>query len=398
MHAKEAAAARTGWGRLVGLALGLALVVGVVLLAFSWPAVTAEPRDLPIGIVGDDEQVDRASDAIGEGSDGAVALERFDDREKAVDAIETRQVYGAVVFGAAPTDPPEVLTARAASGQVAQLLAGLASELQSQIDAGIREQVEAGVAAAQESAAAQMQQALQAARSGQAPQLPPTGGDSTFSIPVVTVEVTDIVPLSDGDPNGAGLTASAFPLVLGGMLGGVVITLAVSGPGRRRAVAVLLYSASAGVVLAGILQGMYGALQGNYWLNAAAMALAITAISGTITGLRAVLGRVGTALAAAFMILVANPLSAATVPVEFIAAPWGAAGQWMPPGAAATLLRDLSYFPNADAVLPWTVLAVWAIVGLGLTLITRRTAVPARGSTSNATEVVSEGWHTQSSA
>ncbi|MDP3208435.1 MAG: hypothetical protein Q8M65_04735, partial [Rhodoglobus sp.] len=73
-------------------------------------------------------------------------------------------------------------------------------------------------------------------------------------------------------------------------------------------------------------------------------------------------------LGALLFLLFANPLSAAAQPVEFLAAPWGAIGQWFPPGAAVTLLRDLSYFPRADTMLPWLVLGGWAVLGLVLSL------------------------------
>ena len=56
-------------------------------------------------------------------------------------------------------------------------------------------------------------------------------------------------------------------------------------------------------------------------------------------------------------------------PVEFLTAPWGAIGQWFPPGAAATLLRELSYFPRADTLFPWLVLAGWAVLGLLLSTL-----------------------------
>ena len=65
----------------------------------------------------------------------------------------------------------------------------------------------------------------------------------------------------------------------------------------------------------------------------------------------------------------ANPISAAAIPVEFLPEPWGAIGQWFPPGAAATLLRDLSYFPAADTTFPWLVLAGWAAGGILLSLL-----------------------------
>lgn len=382
-HAADHAAgddAPTPWWRLTIIAIGVSLIVGVVLPAFSWPAVSADPHDLPIGVVATDEQLDLLTESIDEQSDGAIALVEYDDRDAAVTAIEQREVYGAVVLPAAQGDAPEVLTASAASTAVAQLLGGLAQEQQAQIDAQIRTTVEENLSAMQQSVAEQIQAIVQAVMSGQTPQLPEQGAEP-ISIPVVTVEVTDVVPLSDSDPRGAGLAAAMFPMVIGGVIGGVVLSIAVRGGGLRRVVGVLIYAPVAGLVLAGILQGMYGALQGDYWLNAAAIALAIAAISGTITGLAGLLGPIGVGLGAAFMMLVANPLSAATVPVEFIASPWGAFGQWLPPGAAATLLRDVSYFPAADASFPWLVLTGWAIVGLALTLVDLPARRIARGET-----------------
>ena len=108
------------------IAVVLSLVVGVVLLAFAWPAVTAEPRDLPVGLVGTGEQADGIADAVAEQAEGAIALIRYDDRDAAVAAIERREAYGAIVLGTQPTDAPEVLIATAASPQAAQLMDGLA--------------------------------------------------------------------------------------------------------------------------------------------------------------------------------------------------------------------------------------------------------------------------------
>lgn len=363
------AAATTPWPRVPLIAAVLSLVVGVVLLAFAWPAVTASPKDLPVGIVGTDAQVTQVGDAVQERADGAIALTRYDDRDAAVRAIEQREAYGAIVLGASPTDAPEVLKATAANAQVAQLMDGLAQQLQTQVDAQIRTAVETNVRAAQEQAAAAMQAALQAVLQGQAPTLPDAGAGGEFAVPTVTVVVTDIAPFAETDPRGAGLTAALFPIVLGGMIGGIGLTLLVKGGGGRRVVGVVVYAALAGLVLAGILQGLFGALQGSYLVNSAALALAIAAVASTITGLAGLFGPAGVGVGAALTILVFNPISAATVPVEFIAAPWGAIGQWLPPGAAATLIRDLSYFPQADVTGPWLLLSVWTLTGLGLTLL-----------------------------
>ncbi|WP_438856439.1 ABC transporter permease [Agromyces sp. M3QZ16-3] len=354
---------RTPIGRAVGIGAVLSLVVGVILLAFAWPSVTAEPKDLPVGIVGPDASVTQVEERVADEAEGAVALERYDDRDAAVAAIEQREVYGAIVLGDQPTDAPEVLTATAASPVVAQLLNGLATQLQAGIDAQVQAALPAQL---QQVVQAAVQAAMQAAATGQ-----PVDGSAATSLPElpqVTVTVTDIVPLADSDPRGTGLAAAMFPLVIGGMLGGIAISLTVIGA-MRRVVAVVAYSVAGGLVLTGILQGWFGALQGEYWLNASAIALAMAAIAAPITGLVALIGRAGIAVGAVLFVLVGNPLSAAAVPVEFLLAPWGAIGQWMPPGAAGTLLRDLSYFPDAPTAFPWLVLATWAAVGILLSLI-----------------------------
>lgn len=363
----------TPWVRVPIIAVALSIVVGVILLAFAWPAVTADPKDIPVGIVGTDTQVDQVTDAVDEKADGAVKLDRYDDRDAAVTAIKERKIYGAIVLGATQTDAPEVLTATAANAQVAQILNGIATQLQTEIDAQLRTAIETQLNATQASMAekvkAAIQAAVKAALAGQQPQLPDFGSSTPITLPSVTVKVTDVVPFTDDDPRGAGLTAAMFPLVMGGMIGGIGLTLLVKGGGGRRVVGLLVYASAAGLVLTGVLQGMFGALQGDYWLNAAAIALSIAAISGTITGLAGLIGPAGVGVGAAFTMLIANPLSAATIPVEFIRTPWGAIGQHLPPGAAATLIRDLSYFPDADVAWAWWLLAIWAAAGIALTLV-----------------------------
>ncbi|WP_173923643.1 hypothetical protein [Agromyces sp. Marseille-P2726] len=323
---------RTPWGRVLALALALAAIVAVIVIAFAWPSITSEPKDLPIAIAGPAQAVTAAEQAVDTQAEDAVAFTEVDDRNAAVAAIESRDVYGAIVLG----PEPEVLTSSASSLAVSQLLTGVAAQLEN----GVNEQAAAAAAAAG------------------APSSPPR----------IEVAVTDVVPLADTDPRGTGLTAAMFPLVLGGMLGGIAISLAIIGA-MRRVLAGLVYSVAGGLVLTGILQGWFGALQGDYWVNSAAIALALAAIAAPITGFVALFGRVGIAVGPIVMLLVANPISAAAVPKEFYPVPWGAIGQWFPPGAAATLVRELSYFPAADMLFPWLVLAAWALGGTVLSLV-----------------------------
>ncbi|WP_454041888.1 ABC transporter permease [Cellulosimicrobium sp. Marseille-Q8652] len=323
------APAATPWHRVLGIALALVTVVSVVVLAFLWPSVTADARDVPVAVAGPAEQVARVEAGLAQGAPGVLDVTAVTDRAAAAALVESRDVYGAIVLG----PEPEVLTASAASPVVAQLLGEQATALQAQVDAAAAEQ---------------------GAPAGSAP----------------TVVVTDLVPLSPDDPRGTTLAAATFPLVLGGIAGGVVVALAVRGTGRRLA-ALGTYAVAGGLAIAGVLHGL-GGLHGPFLADSAAVAVTLLGISGTIVGAAAVLGRPGIAVGPVLFLLVANPLSAAAVPVEMLLAPWGAVGQWFPPGASATLLRDLSYFPAADTAFPWLVLTGWAVLGIGLVLVGHR--------------------------
>ncbi|GAA1765777.1 hypothetical protein [Agromyces humatus] len=354
MAHSDATTAHTPISRVIALALALAAIVGVIVLAFAWPAVTAEPNDLPIAISGPADAVAAAEAAVDEQQPGAIAFTEVDDRDAAVAAIESRDAYGAIVLAA----EPEVLTSSASSLVVTQLLDGIATGLEEGVNA----------------------QAAAAAQAAGAPSAPPR----------IDIVVTDVVPLADTDPRGTGLTAALFPLVLGGMLGGIAISIVVIGA-MRRVTAVLVYSAAGGLVLTAILQGWFGALQGDYWINSAAIALALAAIAAPITGFVALIGRAGIAVGPVVILLFANPISGVAVPKEFYPVPWGEVGQWFPPGAAATLVRELSYFPAADTTFPWLVLAAWAVGGLLLSVVGHfRTAGTAGPDATASDERVTE--------
>ncbi|MDF2441843.1 MAG: hypothetical protein JWR01_46 [Subtercola sp.] len=322
-----AAPSPTPWRRIIGIGVALAVVVGVIVLAFSWPSVTSSVKNIPLVVVGPETAVIQVETALSTASPDTFAFVGAEDRAAAVSKIESREAYGAIVLGASP----EVLTSSAASPVVSQLLTGLAPKLQAQ------------VAAAAAAAAA--------------------GGSS----PAVAVAVTDVVPLAASDPRGSGLTAAAFPLTLGGMLGGILASILIVGAWRR-VVAITVYVVVAGLVLEAILGGWFGSLQGNYFVNAGAIALTLLAVSATIVGVASLVGRAGIAVGPVLFLLIANPISSATQPLEFLPQPWGAVGQWFPPGAGSTLLRDLSYFPAANLVFPWLVVAGWAALGIVLAL------------------------------
>src|SRR5699024_4546202 len=113
--------------RAIMIAVFAAAIVSLILLAFSWPTVTSDPKDLPIAAVGDEQQIDQITDNAPE---GMLDLQRVDSRDEAVKLIEEREVYGAFILD----DEPEILTAKAASPAVAQQLSGIGTQMQKKID------------------------------------------------------------------------------------------------------------------------------------------------------------------------------------------------------------------------------------------------------------------------
>lgn len=318
----------TSWSEVVRLVFAFTAAVSVIVLAFVWPSIASQPQNIPVSVTGPTEQVALVTEAIEEQAEGRLDVSEADSRDDAVAAIESRDSLGAIVLGA----NPEVLIASAASPAVSQLLTLMAGQLE-----------------ATANAAAQ----AQAAAAG-------------VEAPAITVTVTDVVPLASSDQRGTGIAASAFPLVIAGFIGGLLIALLVRGA-RQRLVTVLGYSLVAGTVLGLILQPWLGILQGGFALNVVALSLFMASMTALIVGLHSTLGRPGLPVAIVTIMLIANPISAAALPWQFLPEPWGLVGQWFQPGAGATLLRDLSYFPEASSLgFAWAVLAVWSLVGLAL--------------------------------
>ncbi len=121
------------------------------------------------------------------------------------------------------------------------------------------------------------------------------------------VPVDDVSPLPARDPAGAGLAASAFPLVLGGWIAAVVLMALVRGRSRRLAGGFVLAVVGA-LTFVAIEKFWFGTVAGNYFLISAGVALGIAATTWTILGLRSVFGNPGLVAGAVIIVLIGNPL------------------------------------------------------------------------------------------
>lgn len=295
-----------------GLLLPLVVAAGSALffLAFAGSAAYLAPRDLPVGVVGDERGVATVQHRLAQTPDGdgfqVVAFANVDDAEA---AIHDREIYGAIV--PSTEGPSEVLVASAASPAVAQILSSAASAL----------------------------------------------GDS---------EVIDLAPAPRDDPRGTGLAGGALPITICGIIAGTSAALLFRSR-RRQLTMVAVTSTCVGTVGIGILHGWLGSLEGDVLAEFATLSLGVAAIATLAVGAHACGGRVGLVLLDLVLVLVGNPLSGANAAPELL--PFGEVGHWMPLGATIDALRGISGFDGAAIGTPLQVLVGWAALGLTLTFL-----------------------------
>ncbi len=340
------------WREVAIAAIALPIVITLAVMAFAWPAGRISPRDVPVGIVGTGPASQHAVEGLTRGKPGAFDFRLYPDQQAARSAIKSRDVYGAfAVSGHSIT----VLKATAASPSVAQLLTDVGQQLADRATRQIAQQKAARQKAdgTQPPAKAHKQAA---AKQGAA------GADSSAR---VLVKAVDVVPVATEDPRGVVFSSSVFPLTICGILIGAFVTMArgLARP-RHRVLTLLVACAVAALGIYLVAQGFLGALPHNHVATWAMLSLDLLSISATAAGVVRLLGPAGLGLSAALMVFVGNAFSGATSAPEMLPKGVDYVGQWLPPGAGASLLRDTTYFDgNADAG-HLAVLVLWTVCGL----------------------------------
>lgn len=368
--AKKTAATpeRSSWIKVISTSLLASLLVAVVILAFTWPTKTMEAKNLPVSIAGPEVTVSQFEQSLKDKGIETFELKQASSREEAEQQIKQRETYGAIIFteGAAP----EVLTAPAANAAATQMLNGVATQLNAQIQ---QKALAAKTEALTQAVQAGGEQGAQAA--AQLEQMKAQAEQAS----AMAVKTTAVVPLSDSDTSGTGLAIAAFPLVIGGILGGSFSALRVNGTWRRFATA-SLYAVIGGALTALILNVWFGFIPGDFATLWVAFSATYLATASFIVGVSALASPIiGLAVGAVITMFIGNPISGASMPSVFLLGAWGQIGQMMVPGASSALLRSIAYFPEAATSGQWLVLGSWIAFGLlagviGWALKERRTA------------------------
>ncbi|MFG3133228.1 hypothetical protein ACGFZU_36715 [Streptomyces tendae] len=321
----------SGMGRkLTMVVAGLAVLITAMLCAFALPSLHSGPHHVPVGVTGSPQAVE----ALRQDVDGPEWDVRPYETAGAVEAaVKEGDVSGGLAVTAQGVD---VYTATAGGPSATSALTALGN----------------GVAAQNKTRAT----------------------------------VHDLVPFTEDDPRGAGLTAALMPMIFGGIFPAVILGSVF--PGHRglriRLTGAVLFSVVAGAAIAAVLQFGTHSVDGDYGLTALGVILGMTALSTTLLGLQALLGITGFALGSALVMLLGNPLSGLATGPHWLPEGWATIGQLLPPGASGSLLRANAFFDGAGANFPALVLTVWAVLGCACVLVADRRGRHPRGARSRA--------------
>lgn len=323
------------------LAVGLTVVLGIMMTAFSLPAVNSGVNDVPVGVVTTDKTVYNkfATPLEKKGFD----VKQYKSVSSMKDAVNDRKIYGA--FEISNTGDMTLYKATAASTAVSQALETLGNAVVAQQKTAAKAQIAQMQAQATD---ATMLKALDA---------------KVQAIDAKTLKVKELKAFPSRDSKGTGLVAGALPIALGGWIGSVAIANAVKGK-KQKFWAAIAFAFIGGLGLVGVIQFGIGTFDGNYFVTSLGAMLGIAATAFFVLGLLEIMGNAGLGIAAVMLILLGNPLSGLSSAPEMLPNGWGFFGQLLPPGATGTLLRNLTFFDGHAIGLSAGVLATYVIVGL----------------------------------
>ncbi|MGW7541383.1 ABC transporter permease [Streptomyces sp. NPDC054770] len=183
------------------------------------------------------------------------------------------------------------------------------------------------------------------------------------------VTITDIRPPAAGDGRGM----SSFYLVIGWIVGGYMAAtiLGMAGGARPanlhrttiRLGSLALYAIASGLGGALIAGPLLGALHGHFAALWALGALVVFAAAATTVAFQVLWGVIGIGVTIVLFVVMGNPSAGGAYPATLLPPFWRTVGQWLPPGAGTTAVRNTVYFSAHAIARPLWVLAGYAVLG-----------------------------------
>jgi hypothetical protein len=183
------------------------------------------------------------------------------------------------------------------------------------------------------------------------------------------VTVEDIRPPATGD--GPGM--SSFYLVTGWRIGGYLAAAILGTAGGTRPANVhrtvirlgslALYAIASGLGGAVIAGPLPGALEVHFARLWALGALIVFASAATTVAFQVLWGVIGIGVAILLFVVMGNPSAGGVYPDVLLPPFWRTAGQWLPPGAGTTVVRNTVYFSGNAIAQPLWVLTGYEVLG-----------------------------------
>jgi hypothetical protein len=196
----------------------------------------------------------------------------------------------------------------------------------------------------------------------------------------------DLRPLPASDPRGLGTFLLGIGWVIGGYLGMMLLSRALGPRARtRRGTLVLLgctlaYSALSAVAGLVLMDPLMGVLTGSPAQLIGAGTLIVFTVTTFTAALMAQLGLPGLIIAIGSLVILGNPTSGESVPVEMMTGGWRFLAHVLPTNAGVSFIRSFAYLDGNQMNDPLTVLLIYTAVSvlvlLGL-VIRRGAARPA---------------------
>ncbi|MFF7330689.1 ABC transporter permease [Streptomyces sp. NPDC090306] len=305
------------------LVLILAAAAGLFAGSYTYAMANPTPHTIPTAVVGtyDQAQADRFVAGMEKALDASLKLRVYPDRQAAVTAVDEQKVFA--VFEVRENGRAVTFDVSGASG--------------------------ASVAEVLEQAAPQVGKA--------------TG---------VAVTVRDLNPLQKGDPRGLAIFYISLAAVIIGFVGAIQLSVHARGLNPLERIAfTVVYALLGGFVIAAVVDWLLGALHLPFVHSWMILALTMFASGMVFTMFNTLVGRWAMIPTWGLMVLLGNPSSGGAVSWALLPSALGHIGRWLPPGASVDAQHTAVYFAGHQRIMPYLVLAAWAIVSCAVFLIWR---------------------------
>jgi len=142
-----------------------------------------------------------------------------------------------------------------------------------------------------------------------------------------------------------------------------------------------LYAVASAALGAVLIDPVMGVLTGHPWTLLAAGSLIVFAATVVTAALMSLVGLAGIVIAIVMFVLLGNPTSGGSVPVQMLSGGYRFLADVLPTNAAMGLVHGFAYFGGNQIARPLLVLSLYAgvslVICLGLALRRARAAVPA---------------------